>query len=87
MQASEVFIITQSFNQIRSIMQALLLLLFFWTVSETALISSHSIILNAKECKGVHAELLYRHTEFHPDHLKSVQGNEEANRFCIALTL
>ena len=36
--------------------------------------------------QDVHLELLQRHINFHPDHLKSV-GENEAKMFCFALTL
>ena len=59
---------------------------FFDAVSNTAVISLLSINPAQKQFQDVQLGLLHHHIKFTPYQIKSMQENE-ANRFCFALTL
>ena len=59
---------------------------FFNAVNKTADISVDYINLTPKTHHDVKPELIHRHTNFHLDQVRGVQGTE-IKRFCFALTL
>ena len=62
------------------------MLKFFDTVCKTAVVYLISINFIQKQSHDVQLKFLHHHIKFHLDQMKSMRENE-ANRFCLVLTL